>query len=703
MKKLFCIGIACIFGTLFFSCNNNSDTPASTTHITTATTTTTTTTTTTGPQPQPTNFLDDWETMESLCINDSGKLDTKIDAPWNKTAASTLMPESIRSDIKKEDGWEVAFNLMNQGDHPDKNYFGLYNKYTGVLRIFYYYNKEVSTSANDFAFDVILGSDGNNIQAYYSALNYAVPMDVNVKNVNLLGAGNEAHTFRVLTTPYSNIGRQTMMQGWYAFDIDMSAYYGKSFYTDGSDIQIAFRANNTTKVSLGTDIIGKIYGDMSATIDRSQLSASSSGIGGAISSLANLLGDTSASSLRNIEAELCGGLLGGTTLNQGSFYLSTAMKIGLFAYNSISGDGSENPMQDKLKGKLDLKLNATADTKGYLESAVATNVKQITLGKSAFNPNSNIGKGVWNISASPALYFINDKIIADNPVTDYHYYRTIETTCENLVYYWPDGEINPPPDPPWGGAPGYIFYAEDCRLPYFYDPSSFEVTINSEIFPDATNVKVLSFCGIYKNNGNNTHNTAFREALGLGDLKTNGLALPSPESFHQQEYPEWKKWHKDKVGNFYAFKTPDEYKEACIKFDGLEYKSYGKATDLHYYGQELSIDGKSSALNFIVEPQIFYAGWESTRDGKQYHTNGDFKKPTRLPELYVVVIVQFESGGKTFSFSRTYLPKVSEIKYEEAKTKVAEIKARLDAQPEKVYRDEYKTSLDKKIELLKTE
>ena len=67
----------------------------------------------------------------------------------------------------------------------------------------------------------------------------------------------------------------------------------------------------------------------------------------------------------------------------------------------------------------------------------------------------------------------------------------------------------------------------------------------------------------------------------------------------------------------------------------------------------------------------------------------------------MIVIVQFESGGKTFCYSRTYLPKVSEVKYDEAKNIVAQIKSRFDQQTDKIYKAQYKTSLDSKMEYLK--
>ena len=149
-------------------------------------------------------------------------------------------------------------------------------------------------------------------------------------------------------------------------------------------------------------------------------------------------------------------------------------------------------------------------------------------------------------------------------------------------------------------------------------------------------------------------------------------------------------------------KTADEYKEADLKlFDNPAYKSYGSETDIHYYGQELRFDGKDASLSFIVEPQIFYAVRVPER--WMYEGLKASAIPKKRPELYVIVVVQFESGGKTFSYSRTYLPKVSEVKYDEAVTIVSDIKTRFNAQTDKTYKDEYKASLDKKMEFLKTE
>lgn len=650
-------------------------------------------------EEKPLTFLEDWEKMEFLYINEGTRSDgtpisKKIDAPWNKKASSTLMPDNIRFDIKKSNGWEVAFNLMNQDGFPDMNYFGLYNKYTGVLRFFYYYNKDVAAYTNDFCFEVILGSDGNNVPAYYSALNYGIPMDANVKNVNLLGSGKMAKTFHLLITPYSGIDRRTMMQGWYAFDIDMSAYTGKSFYTDGSSMQIAFKANNTTNVSLGTDIIGKIYGDINATIDRTQLAASSGGVGGIISSILGCgagLGDTTASSLRNIENKLCnGGILGtSVSLNDGLNYLSMIAKAGMFVYNQFAGEETQNQLLDKLNGKLELTCNLTADTSGYLESAVSTNVKQITLGKTVFNPESNIGKGVWNINTSPVIYVLSDRALCE--VTR----GASGNYSERDFWYYYDKEarmIQIYNNMDWR-------YVTSMRLPYFYDPTSFEVEINKEAFPDASDIKIFSYCGLYAQNF--TENTIFRNALGIEkpaisifidgkDYEPDGLHWPfgglETNCFTGAEYP-FKTRRFVKCAN-------DTYKEADIKFDGVnipyEYITPSIPGYRKFYGQKMQLFDNSSACDFIIEPQIFYT--------REYGTG--FYDLREIPEMYVIIMIEFKSGGKTFFYSRKYLPKYEVVSYEKAKEIANQIHTRTGSQSEKIMLSNYTTSIDKKIQIL---
>ena len=590
MKKVIYLNVFCFLLAALISCSNGSDASTAV------------------PMEihsESTSFLDNWETMEFLYINDGGKMDTKIDAPWNTEAASTLMSDNVRMDVKKEDGWEVAFNFMNKDGRPDFNYFGLYNKYTGVLRIFYYYNKEVTTTATDFSFEVILDSDKTNSQFYYSTLNYGIPMNASVNpNVNLLDAGDINKTFHFLVTPYSCVGRKTMNQGWYAFDIDMSAYTGKSFHTDGTSIKIACRTNNKTNITLGTELLGKIGGD----IDISKASASNNGCSSILADVAT----GSSSIAKALEAT------GKATSKDGSAWdaAGAAFEWVATACNISSLFTKDRKDHSAMIGKVDLKLNVTAETKGYLESELSTNVKQFTMEKTAFNPDSNVGKGVWNIDESPVIYFIKN------------------------------------------------YYINNYFIAYIYDPTSFNVSINKDVFPDATNIQVLSYCGVYLNNGDRTKDNKVRNIIGIDSL--NDIGVPYNYNIAKPNLYDKIYQNLDKIVLF-----------------GNEKVTYSK--DIYdYHGEELCYDKKNSFLSFIVEPVVSFKN----------------PSPVPFPDLYVVVILQFESGGKVFHYSRTYLPKINEVSYDEAKNIVSGIKARFDAQPEKIYKLQYTNLIDEKMRLL---
>ncbi len=603
-------------------------------------------------------FLDHWEKMDYLLINDDGKMDTEVDAPWNEDASSTLMSEDICMDVKKKDGWEVAFSLLNQHGHADKNYFGLYNKYTGVLRIFYYCNKNVTGSGSDFAFEVMLGGD-KSVPAFYNTLRYGIPADSKVNmNVDVLNSGL-AKTFYLLTTPYSDMGQRTLTQGWHAFDIDMSAYTGKSFKTDGGDMKIACKTSTTANVSLGTDITGKIYGDISASIDRKSMVASADGVGSILSNISGILGNTSASSLASIEETICKGAL--SSLNTYSLWASTACNIAAHVYDFATG--TENIPKDSLHGKLDLKTNATADTKGYMTAQTANDVKAFTLKKSAFNGASNFGKGVWQITTSPTIYVINDVVL-----------YTPTTTGRVSVYTYGCHENE------------YVMNGfKDLRLPYFYDPTSFDVIINPELFPDAKNVKVMSYCGVYANS-TEVNNDAFRQAIGM----SKPLNQPLEDFKWATSY---RYGYQGTSGRLFLKCSPEDFAktETHLQLTN-KYAKIGDEKKVHYYGQLLKLD-KSTPADFMIEPQIFYPHNVYGNDDRTY------SDILNLPELYVIVILQFESGGKTYSYSRTYLPQFVKISKTEAKTKAAAIETAANGATNKLKLHEYTQCIKAKVEI----
>lgn len=71
-----------------------------------------------------------------------------VPVPWGSTASRQIPEENIH-DYKSVDGWELVYNTFNSESLSDHLYFVLYNKFRGILRM-YYYTKPTSyiTSSN---------------------------------------------------------------------------------------------------------------------------------------------------------------------------------------------------------------------------------------------------------------------------------------------------------------------------------------------------------------------------------------------------------------------------------------------------------------------------------------------------------------------------------------------------------------------------
>lgn len=81
------------------------------------------------------DFNTQWEQFESLTT----KTGVDIKLPWYRdvTGPVSSIPDEYTLDIKKEDGWQLICNTINNHD-PRVNYILLYNRLTGQLKGFYY-------------------------------------------------------------------------------------------------------------------------------------------------------------------------------------------------------------------------------------------------------------------------------------------------------------------------------------------------------------------------------------------------------------------------------------------------------------------------------------------------------------------------------------------------------------------------------------
>ncbi len=85
-------------------------------------------------------FLDNWKTTEEIQLSSGGK---PVKLPWSKDATGNF-PKEIINTLDKSYGWELIQSTIGTGD-VGQNYLLFRNKYTGIVRVFYYMENDITT------------------------------------------------------------------------------------------------------------------------------------------------------------------------------------------------------------------------------------------------------------------------------------------------------------------------------------------------------------------------------------------------------------------------------------------------------------------------------------------------------------------------------------------------------------------------------
>lgn len=87
------------------------------------------------------NLISEWEHVSEIVLNQvgGGGSDIIVSTPW-VDGVSTKLSSDFCKDIKKANGWVMLFHTFKRkGLDPKQNYICFYNLFTGVLKVFYYF------------------------------------------------------------------------------------------------------------------------------------------------------------------------------------------------------------------------------------------------------------------------------------------------------------------------------------------------------------------------------------------------------------------------------------------------------------------------------------------------------------------------------------------------------------------------------------
>ena len=440
-----------------------------------------------------------WREQEAIYIYDGTGKDvtdakgrtgyTLVNMPWYYGDKLTNLPDGFCDDITPENGWEWVLNRCGSRSIVNNNFFAVYNRYTGILRFFFYLPYGFNTG-NDHVWQVSMTDN----LALHSLWGYGLPIESTIDKAAL---GQKASdTYMEYVTPWTDYMSQDGLivpnAGWWAFDVDLSTYRPNANLTE-DNIKLQMRSWNTQHASFYSAITANIDGTIKAQLDLDQTPKKSSNTAQGV-----MLGLKGAAQV----ASAIGGFVTGdwaSGLTSVGYLLGTSSEIaGLYGG---SGGGSE--IKGSLDGNITLGMNGTIDTEGTIRgSAPTVGIASPTFSMRDFDlKNSTVGQGVWNIKNSPVVYWVHANM----------------------------------------GDEGW-----DVKLnPYFFDPSSIEVVLNPNLFPrDKIEwMDVRAVCGSYTDKI--WHGTDFyRKVFKLGGISF-GTGYYPPTSMYSSS-----KWTTDFLNGY---------------------------------------------------------------------------------------------------------------------------------------------------------
>ena len=585
------------------------------------------------------NFLTEWWKCEKIDL--ALKNGTRaVYAPWT-VAGGANIPPIIRREIKPWNGWEMAFSFCNDAALQNGHYFGLYNKFTGQMRVFFYV-EDPSGWGNDLTMSVFFGEDGDkNLYPLYNNMEFGIPSN-HVMGTSLDPKAkilkDQKQTFQSWYTPFRE--GDAIETGWYCFEFDMSGYLpeGKDWLNEKTNSPL-FKIHANTKSTFGVSLKTTLTGKLDGTFRNEQIiqHGGANATSGIFSGLGGLFSGIGGAVSGKIQSDAQWAYW----MKQGVPERNPVAHWGGFACDmvggvlSLIGGALEDPVTyDTIPGKINLALDATAQTDGYISGTTSNGMSPLAVGAQAIknaNVNTNVGQGVWGLADDPVIYVDQDDILSS-------YNRF------NMAQHYKTKQV-------FGNA---TFPDCDVRMVYALDPTSVKVNINDKLFNNIQDVKVTANVAVLVNNDYG-HTDVYRKMLKLGDRPTFSIV-----SRKKGQYDDYWSVDANSLPKSHAVGIEqlavDEYDEKdCSTF---AYKKDGHDW-LRLHGRIVEAAGKK----IIVEPQVFVPYVKDGQDGHSIHVD-NATAPDFVVRVNVVFSADVNGETKWFNYGKCFIPKIELVDHD---------------------------------------
>ena len=552
---------------------------------------------------------------------------TREALPWAEDqAVSSHLPFNFCNDLQPANGWELVFNAIGEYDVKNRDFFAVYNKFTGLLRFFVYLPNLNVADANDHAWEVTLS------QQLAHRLNYkfGIPMSQNIDSSKKDALGLRGSDYGYIVSPWvdskTDDGFAPPGGGWWAFDVDLSQYR-PDFQTLKENIRLEMRVWSNSQVSLRSKINAEIK--EKAPAEESMVSS----LGGLVTKA-----KSAASDITNLIANFTSGNWVGA--------IKSTVAAAKGAWNIIS---DARNLQAKYYGATEAApeyivkqyIDGTIDTEGLIKgSRTVSGMNTITFPMSQFEvSNSTLGQGVWNLKTPPTLIGIGRFNYSD------------AHNKSGLTDLFPQ-------------------HGNDNRgIHYTLDPRSIDVVLNPNVFPkDQIEWKrVTAVCGVRKDTKHDSYN-AYRSAIGMSNNEPVDVYNIASFNNHGSNSPCYDYLYDadDKQGLAFpkCWENVETYTESNRK-GSAPHHLVGRGDD-----------------EFMLEPTQFSSSlWEDPLPGDNTALlTREVLSPWWIPsyEVTVTVTVKLKDYDTPFVMTRTYLPNYTRYTEDDVNHRLKEEHDKLD-------------------------
>lgn len=568
-------------------------------------------------------------------------IDVVLPWAWENGPQQWLPRYTARSMAELDpDDWTLVFNLTGIAEKPGEHYFGLYNRYTGCLRVFYYLTEDrvPSNDANDHMWTMGMSQD----LLEHVTFQYALPYEEEATAAYKAALGGNDAVFKTtaLTAECTDAGKVLPKVGWWAYDVDLSPLRKHDFFESNySMMRPGMQVFHEDNVVLSSLMHGSLDGGFTGSMNLNSLRGAGTSTAGIISGVIGTFMNSATGHMKVLDWFFDPKGTKGPALTAILGMLFGGVGKGLEA--GLKRDPQDPDKLGEFNGNINLTLDATIATAGSISGERTSLVPSPELNVASFIKRAGgLGEGVWNILHHPVIYVVSDAYWGDRP----RFSCVNKTVSEGRTAYQLTN------DPDYFGL----------RIISFMDPTSIGgVRINQDALPEGVqgDIEVRTSYAVL-NGATPGYTDGFREAIGLSYTEPE---LTSRSTYQSDDdgvgFRIIKKPHAD---NIFLATIPDEQKD--VLGNRLSQQQLTQKIHRRLFGASAYFSNPSAGtdeiddVTMVSDPEVYLP--VNSADRLLFSVD--------IPDFVASAVMSLKADGDVVQYhSLRFLPKIQFVKLSE--------------------------------------